>query len=527
MTGRVMLTAVLAMFAMFAGGSVLAGQGEAREAMAAISAWDIERASAIAKTIGAGGADPLDAAYINALCAFHTGDFKKAWALLADLNVAAEPVERLKTLAGGSKTVTDGYVSEVSPGGHFRFRYPPGPAGVLVRPAMEALERQRSALGALWGFAPPEVITVDIVSSAADLAAMTGLKETEISDTGTVAVCKYNRIMLTTPEALINGYPYLDTLGHEYVHYLVSRMSADRVEVWLQEAIAKTYESAWRSGIKSLRPDQEGALSAAVSSGQLIPFSKMSPSLAKLPDGEAAALAFSEVYSVLEFLRSTKGDGVAGAMVKAAAVGGMAGAIHTAGYKTLPDLESAWRTWAKKRYAGVGAIASMLYKNRYKNGDAAGEKMTSAGESGDPAAGRFLRLGDILMARGKTDAALKEYEKALIRASHPNPVISNRLAVAYLADGQPQKAMDSLKSVEALYPDYLSTLMNGARAAMKLQKNSEAAAFLKRAAEVNPFDPEVWNRTATVSEALGDRNMYDAAKNNQWLISKQPKSRVE
>ena len=75
---------------------------------------------------------------------------------------------------------------------------------------------------------------------------MSPLTETDIETTGTIALSKYNKLMVVSPRATIFGYPWMDTLAHEYTHLVVSRISNDAVPVWLQEGIARYEQTRWR-----------------------------------------------------------------------------------------------------------------------------------------------------------------------------------------------------------------------------------------------------------------------------------------
>ena len=41
---------------------------------------------------------------------------------------------------------------------------------------------------------------------------MSTLTEKEIETTGTIALCKYGKLMIVTPRATVFGYPWMDTL---------------------------------------------------------------------------------------------------------------------------------------------------------------------------------------------------------------------------------------------------------------------------------------------------------------------------
>ena len=90
---------------------------------------------------------------------------------------------------------------------HFIFRFAPEDR-VLADYGLETLESIRAALDKDLGFSPSRPIVVDILRSSSDLAAMTTLSEDEVERTGTVAVSKWTRIMLTTPRAMRLGYEW-------------------------------------------------------------------------------------------------------------------------------------------------------------------------------------------------------------------------------------------------------------------------------------------------------------------------------
>ena len=90
--------------------------------------------------------------------------------------------------------------------------------------------------------------------------------------------------MIVSPRALVAGYPWLDTLTHEYTHYVVTRISHNTVPIWLHEGIAKFEERRWRgpSG-GGLTPAMEHLLATGIAHKQLITFERDAP-----VDGEAA-----------------------------------------------------------------------------------------------------------------------------------------------------------------------------------------------------------------------------------------------
>src|SRR6185436_5498124 len=112
------------------------------------------------------------------------------------------------------------------------------------------------------------------------------------------------------PRALAYGYPWLDSINHELVHYAVSTLTGDRAPVWLQEGLAKFLERRWREPAGGrLPPPMEHMLAKALRTGKLISFDAMHPSMAKLPSAEDATLAFAEVANAIAFLHEKGGMG--------------------------------------------------------------------------------------------------------------------------------------------------------------------------------------------------------------------------
>jgi hypothetical protein len=210
-----------------------------------------------------------------------------------------EATEATEATSEATEEATRGFARRES--AHFVILYQPGKDEVLVDLAAETLEAAWREIGGDLGYRPAGKVRVEILPRVADLARVSPLTEREIETSGTIALCKYNKLMLVTPRATLLGYPWLDSLAHEYTHFVVARITEDRAPVWMHEGIAKFEESRWRAvpGAGGLGPTLEHLLAMALRKGRLIGFDEMHPSLAKLPSQEAAATASSCVAVTL------------------------------------------------------------------------------------------------------------------------------------------------------------------------------------------------------------------------------------
>lgn len=510
-----------------AGGS--APESMVRSAHHRIQAWDLPGAiELLAPLEKEWGADP-EVRFLRALVDFHRGRHVEAARALEGLTLPDEYTAEVAGLIRGAAGVTKDYLEEKSEAGHFVIRYPAGMNGVLAPLALDALEKAREALKDLLGYAPPEQIAVEVMRGPADLAAMTGLREEEIKATNTIAVCKFNRIMFITPAALATGYPWLDTLNHEYAHYVTSRKTGDRVEVWLHETVSKMSETAWRGRPPAMRPDHEGMIAQGIKEGKLVTFAQMSPSMAKLPDDRTAALAFAEVFSAGLFITAKAGPGALGRMLDAIAAGrGMTGGFNAVGFDSMASFEEQWRAWLNARFSGKAVVERQFYRMKFKEGRGPkpgpdkdkdkGKDADMTESAGDPAARRFVRLGDLLIARGRPAAAAAEFTKASQTGGAKNPIIQNRLSMALLHSGKPAEAAAALSGLDEAYPDHLSTQMNLGRALLALEKPDPALKAFNQALWINPFDQEIWESLARIYKDRGDRKAHDAAMANLRVV---------
>src|SRR5690606_20837799 len=132
--------------------------------------------------------------------------------------------------------------------GRLVVRTPKGRAEILAPYALETLERADAAYARIFGERHPGPIRVDFVRGPEDLARVSTLSEEAIHTTGTIALCKWDRMLVTTPEALARGYAWLDTIAHELSHLYLSRAARENAPVWFHEGLAKVLEHVPEDG---------------------------------------------------------------------------------------------------------------------------------------------------------------------------------------------------------------------------------------------------------------------------------------
>jgi len=482
-----------------------------------LDAWRFKDAATALAALTKAAPNAPETAYLTGYQKFLTGDYDGAVRALATAAQAAPSNPEIRSLAELARAARDAvkdYREERS--AHVIVRYAAEDA-VLMPYARDTLEAAYAALHADLGFDAELPIRVEFYRSPSDLAAVSSLSVAEVARTGTIALCKWARLMVTTPRALAYGYPWLDSINHELVHYAVSTLTGDRAPVWLQEGLAKFLERRWREPPGGrIPPPMEHLLAKALRTNHLITFEAMHPSMAKLPSAEDATLAFAEVENAVAYLYDKGGMAALRDAIKRVGAGEDARqAVAAAAGGGWPEFERGWRAFmVAQHYRTFPAIDIPTTHVRKANAIASGrnpaeeDALSSTLKAGAPY--RFLRLGNMLLRRERPRAAVAEYEKGAkavgvgVRGDpSANWVFPVKLGRTYLALGEPDRALKALAPVQALYPDLPWTNLIAGEAQLALGDVPAAIVSLRASLATNPFDPQVHCALAAAYAKVG------------------------
>ena len=498
----------------------------------ALSAWDMPRALQLAEAFLRDNPGDPRGPFLLGRVRLHMGDYAGAVALLEEAGAPGTPGGYLD-VARRTWKITEGYQQQESE--HFVFRYPKGKDEVLVPWALETLEASYHRIGDVVGFKPTDgKILVEVVANAEELSALSTLSIEAIKTTGTIAVCKFNKLMITSPKALLRGYEWRDTLAHEYVHLVITKKTRNRTPIWLHEGISKYLETAWRGPPgKALELPSEALLRDAVRRRQLITFEQMHPSIALLPTARDAALAFAEVFSAIEFLHGADATSVERILTHLGQGLSDRDAVARVYGKPFAHFESGWKDYLQKRkYPEENASVALLEKHfsdeqpepppQAKDDKNPWRDLTELSEFReikDARARKAAHLGELLRARGKHAAAAAKYAEAVDRAGAQFPNLSNKYALALLELRESEQARKVLESTRKFFPNDVFTNLNLARVMMQMGKVREAEPFLRTAVSVNPFDPEIHGRLLAVAKETGDADLLQRSSRALALLT--------
>lgn len=481
--------------------------GAIQSVSAKLEAWNVEEAWLEAKEhLQRGPADPRLLELASHI-AFHRGDYREAQRLI-----------RAAIEEGGDEEAKKGFslfieqtMGAVAPlkkveTPHFAIFLDEKQDGFLADYLGEALENTCRWMAGNYGFRPMEKIRVEVFPDARAFYFASSLMARDI-EIGAVGLTKFNKLMLLSPGALVHGYRWLDAASHEYFHYLIVKMTANKAPIWFHEGLAKYEETRWREGPSYLSPLYQGLLFRALTEQKLIPFEKMEPSVVRLETPEEVQLAYAQAASAIDFMMAKAGrEGLREIMRRMALQAGRGATDpikEVLGMK-FDEFERDWKTFLASREFKAAAGADMR-RFRIREGKADEERLDMEEIKSLVARNRAF-LADRLKERGRVEAAAIEYRRALSDA--PDSIlILNRLSSALIHLDRDREALPLLNRVREISPDHPTAYSNLGRSYLKLRDYKKAEEAFRESIQINPFNPEVHQGLAEAYGGLGEQRL--------------------
>lgn len=389
--------------------------------------------------------------------------------------------------------------------------------GILPSYALETLEKSYAAVGAELGYYPKEKVRVEIAPDAGAFNAISTLSLRDIEETGAVGICKFNKLMIISPRALSFGYRWVDSLSHEYVHYLIVALSNNQAPIWLHEGMARFFETRWRKPAPAkdaaedyLTPANQTLLVQALEKNQFVGFKEMEPSLIHLETPEQVQLAYAEAASAVDFMNQSKGQAGIHALLTTLTDRPTPEAIEKVFGIPFSDFDARWKGFLKGK--GLKEIeGSRVRKLKVKKDQKEDEEAVELKEIQSVVARQRTHLGDQLLSKGRTAAAASEYRRALQGSPH-SPIILNKLGRVFIQMNRFDEALAPLQSALDVDPDNPNTYVQLGRVYYAAKKYKESLNVLEEAVQINPFNPAIFRLLSEVHAGLGEPEKAKQAK---------------
>jgi tetratricopeptide (TPR) repeat protein len=388
--------------------------------------------------------------------------------------------------------------------------------GILAPYALDTLEKSYRALGPALGYFPPAKVRVEIAPDAVAFNAISTLSRRDIEETGAVGICKFNKIMTISPRVLLQGYRWLDSLSHEYLHYVIVAVSNNKAPIWLHEGTARFFETLWRRSDKSqaaadyLTPANQTLLAQALAKNNFVGFKKMEPSLIYLETPEQVQLAYAEAASAVDFMVHRKSESGMRALFSELKARPTPEAIEKTLGQPYAAFEKEWKDFLRAKQLKE-IEGSHVRRLKVVDGQKETEEAVELKEIQSAVARNRTHIGDQLMERGRTAAATEEYRRAL-QASPGSPIILNKLGRILIKEARYQEALPHLKKAQELDPDSVGTYVQLGRLHNASKDFAAAKADLEEALQINPFNPEIHRLLSETYSALGEQEPAKKAR---------------
>ena len=465
--------------------------------------WNIPEAELLISSLSKEHPGSSKVAILKARLDFFKGDYEAAWNHIKQVRSKNSSIQELRYLIDQTRQTAGSFVSRESE--HFIFRFKDGPDEILIHHAKEALEKSYDILGKLLNHYPSQKVIVELYPSREPFSKVSPLTLKDIMTSGTVALCKYNRLMAISPGSLLRGYNWLDTLSHEYVHYLLTQKSGNKVPLWLHEGLAKFFESRWRGSNEPLTPLMETVLAKGLKENYFIGLDQMMPSLAKLKTAEDVQLAYAEVSSMVEYMVEQKGDQIISQIVEDLRNNlSITKTLHKRFGKSLKQFQSSWKEYAlKKKFKIIPGITALRFNFKKDRNQSEEDKKQDYEAIESKKARDLTFLGDILKSRSFLQAAIVEYQKAIEKTKSLSPILHNKLAQTLMLRKDYDEAALLLKKNLKYYPRLHTTLVNLGELYFQKGEKEKSRDFFEKAFRINPFNPFVHSRLLNLYKALG------------------------
>ena len=474
----------LIIFSAFTLRTPCAGASEHRAAEL-IMKWQLCAATRLMENL-----DPSDE--LMGIYSFYSGDYKQAFTLLEGSGSAFELLAaETKAAASGFSELRDGY---------FVIRFT-GRDHMIAARLGKIMNSAAEKLHETFDWRPQRPVIVEIYPDRDSFRAASTLSEQQIRVSGAVGICKFNRIMILSPGALMFGYRWPSTAVHEYVHYIVGKTAGgpQNVPLWLNEGLAKRFEEIW-SGEGGLTPAEKNYLIRTSRSDSWICLERMRYGMPTLETSQEVRLAFAQVHSMVRFLEDTRGRDKFPMLLRKFEKSDAESALMGVYGSNAGDILDEWSEYIKRKgldYTPGASSPSFAFSD--DPASAATEWMAEAAAAEARIAGMFER-------RGSYRAAERKYKDALSR----NPgcsVILTSLARVQKAIGEKGFAEINLKKAVMSNPSYPPPYI---RLAKLFAEKGDYARALRYADEYTyymPYNPEAYNiiRSAAEREGLADR----------------------
>ena len=390
---------------------------------------------------------------------------------------------------------------------------------LILWPYLEPLlEEGWDTLTAKYGFEPEGKSLIEVFENSADFA----VRSVGLPDIGPlVGICFGKVITLISPDTLTANWQ--EIVWHEFMHVITLQMTQNRMPRWLSEGISVWEEREgrpyWgrRQGLDLVRAAQEQ---------KLLPVGELNSGFSGARNNADLSFAYFQSYLVVDYITQAYGfEKLIELIYQYGEIKDDAERFRSVFELSIDDFDAGFRGWIDRRveeinvYAhtedvpdegdghghGIRENSSAILAELYNNASLKQHMRARIEENGRDFQAH-LQLG-IVLFKEEAFAEAKQYletahEMLPSYTGYPSPALV--LAQIYEREGNRQSRLQWLEVLmENLQHDYGAAMVL-AEAALEESDLEQAAYYLDRAIQVDPYRSDVHELKARYAEAVND-----------------------
>lgn len=369
---------------------------------------------------------------------------------------------------------------------------------VLKDLALEKLEKIYEVYAKKFGFSSQDKIRVEIYNQKKEFCNATTLSEEIVDRTGVVGICKFNRIMILSPENLPYGYRWIDTLAHEFIHYLLNRITNSKYPLYLHEGTARYFDTIYRSSIPlCFTVGNLKKLLEAKRNNQLIPFENFSGSLVYLESSEQVELAFVELSSFIDYLICNFGEHkFIEFVINYSSIEDEKKLYKKIFNKSYEELLDGWINSIEEKAGLVEKYPGALMDMKIFSSFEVEKKLLTLDVY------QYIELGDRLLEKKEYNSALYQYKKSQQQQPY-NPIVMTRIGKVLKLLKRYKEAEEILKQCISVNPNFSTAYELIIELYYETSQYSKALEYYNELLCINPFNIKIRKLIAEIYSDLG------------------------
>ncbi len=421
---------------------------------------------------------------IRGLYSFYEGNYSEAY---RNFNQEPERYPRLLNIVERLEPIHDKF--ELTESKYFKI-YSTGKDRVLALYAGEILDAAAENLEKYFDYNSEgekpegEKVILEIYPDRESFQTASTLTDKHMKASGAVGICKFNRLMVSSPAVLKFGYGWPDTITHEYVHYLIGKITGlSNMPLWLNEGLARHLEEAWEKPVSSFTPDEINRLYLNRSEGNWVPLDKMSRGMPSLDNRDEVALAYAQVHSMTDYMANKYGYETIAKLLRRLPDKKADEALKEIMDITREDFFENWQRYIRSKdliYTPGAAGANYAFKD---------DPVSAVSEWVSQTAKTDIYLARQFIERKKYRLSEKKYLDALEK-DPGNAIILTRLAKVNEKNGDREVAEKNLLKAIKNNPSYAPPYKYLGLLYFERGQLPPAESYMKEYIYIQPFDPK-------------------------------------